>query len=127
MFCRRDLFLLPLLLTSVADAAEKPNVTIGTYDLERMQAIKGLTFPRVMLYSRTGKLIDRRYWPTAIAAKAGALFAVSQSLSQHKNRATHPQTARSSTMVKTLTSTSKGCMISPIVPLLALLFPSTII
>jgi hypothetical protein len=50
---------------------------VGSYDLPRMKSIKPLTFPRVHLYSASGKLIDRTHWPRELAtlkAEAGDAF-----------------------------------------------------
>ena len=67
MIQRRHTLYLPLvLLPGVAAAAAKPMI-IGAYGVPQMKAMKGLTFPRVLVYGSNGKLIDRESWPTALA------------------------------------------------------------
>jgi hypothetical protein len=60
---RRAFFCTPLILATWQVNAAKANEIVGAYDIDRMKAIKGLTFPRVHLYDAKGKLIDRKLWP----------------------------------------------------------------
>jgi hypothetical protein len=64
---RRHTLALPLvLLPGLASAAARP-MLIGAYDLPQMKAMKGLTFPRVLVYGSGGNLIERDSWPSALA------------------------------------------------------------
>ena len=71
---RRLLLLLPLALAgSRLSAKPKPAALIvGSYDLPRMKAIKGLTFPRILLYDHLGALIPRDHWPKELDALRNA-------------------------------------------------------
>lgn len=65
---RRHTLALPLaLLPGMSAAAAKP-MLVGAYDVPQMKAMKGLTFPRVLVYDSAGKLIGRDSWPAALAA-----------------------------------------------------------
>ena len=56
------LFLLLLACSMLGNAAARPMI-VGSYDTARLNSITGLTFPRVHLYDRAGKLIGRENWP----------------------------------------------------------------
>ena len=49
-------------------AASPERVIIGTYDDQRLWAIKTLTFPRVLVYQADGGLVERDAWPKDLAA-----------------------------------------------------------
>ncbi len=64
---RRRALAMPLvLMPGLAAASARPTI-VGAYDLPQMKAMKGLSFPRVLLYGATGKLIPRESWPSALA------------------------------------------------------------
>ena len=64
---RRHTLALPLmLLPGMTSAAARP-MLVGAYDVPQMKAMKGLTFPRVLVYGYDGKLIERDLWPSALA------------------------------------------------------------
>lgn len=63
---RRHTLCLPLAVWPGFAAAARPMI-VGAYDLAQMKAMKGLTFPRVMLYGSDSKLIERDAWPAALA------------------------------------------------------------
>lgn len=76
---RRLLLLLPLVFasTQVRARSKASSLIVGSYDLPRMKAIKGLTFPRIHLYDHLGALIPRDQWPSeldAIKNAAGDAF-----------------------------------------------------
>ena len=77
MLRRRSTLALPLsLLPAIGVQAALPMVT-GSYDVAQMKAMKGLTFPRVLLYRSDGKLVDREDWPnemTDLKQAAGDAF-----------------------------------------------------
>jgi hypothetical protein len=62
---RRHALAIPLALLPGLAAATRP-MLVGAYDLAQMKAMKGLTFPRIMLYGSNGKLIERESWPTTL-------------------------------------------------------------
>ena len=73
---RHALALSLTLIPGLAFSAGKP-LLVGTYDVAQMKAMKGLTFPRVLVYGSEGKLIDRTLWPPALnelKAAAGDAF-----------------------------------------------------
>ena len=78
MITRRDVLLAPLLLVApVLARAKESAVVVGTYPLEKMRSIRHLTFPRVLVYTANGALIDKRRWPKgleAIKVSAGDAF-----------------------------------------------------
>ena len=65
---RRRTLALPLALLPGMTAASARPMLVGTYDLQQMKGMKGLTFPRVLVYNSAGKLIERDSWPAALAA-----------------------------------------------------------
>ena len=73
-FARRSvLYLLLFLFSMVVHAAEGSRVAVGSYDMVRVGSIKPLTFPRVHIYDRAGKLIDQEGWPEELErVKKGA-------------------------------------------------------
>jgi hypothetical protein len=62
---RRYALALPALFLPSLATATRP-MLVGAYDLPQMKAMKGLTFPRVMVYGSNGKLIERVSWPAAL-------------------------------------------------------------
>lgn len=71
---RRLLLLLPLALSSSRLTAKlkSASLIVGSYDLARMKSIKGLTFPRILLYDHLGALIPRDQWPRELDALRNA-------------------------------------------------------
>ncbi len=67
MITRRDLLLASVALTmSQRSRAAPASVVVGTYPLEKMRSIPHLTFPRVLVYTAGGALIDKKRWPSAL-------------------------------------------------------------
>ncbi len=63
---RRHTLALPfVLMPRFVTAAAKPMI-LGAYDLPQMKSMKGLTFPRVLVYGSDGKFIERDSWPSAL-------------------------------------------------------------
>jgi len=65
-FNRRKAFVTSLILTSGLAAATTPSILVGAYDVAQMKAMKGLTFPRVLLYGMAGNLIPQDSWPSTL-------------------------------------------------------------
>jgi hypothetical protein len=65
---RRHALALPLFFTPVLARSATPPMIVGSYEPARMRSIKGLTFPRLHLYSGSGKLIERDAWPRELSA-----------------------------------------------------------
>jgi hypothetical protein len=69
MTTRREVILAPLVLAMPAwPRAATGSVVVGTYPLEKMRSIPHLTFPRVLLYSSAGALIEKKSWPRALSS-----------------------------------------------------------
>ncbi|MDE2368030.1 MAG: hypothetical protein KGN16_03585 [Burkholderiales bacterium] len=60
--------LLPWALWPGAALAGRRCLLTASYDLARMKTIRPLTFPRVLLYDASGRLVDRASWPAELAA-----------------------------------------------------------
>ena len=65
---RRMALLMPLALGCGLSHGATRNMRIGTYALSTMKAMKGLTFPRVLLYNSSRQLVPRDSWPAALNA-----------------------------------------------------------
>jgi hypothetical protein len=63
---RRQALALPLVLLPGIAAAARP-MLIGAYDIQQMKALRGLSFPRVLVYGADSKLVEREAWPAALA------------------------------------------------------------
>jgi thiol-disulfide isomerase/thioredoxin len=61
---RRIFLCTPLLFGNFPAVAQRSSVVVGSHDVDQMKSMKGLTFPRVLLYNSEGALIDRKLWPS---------------------------------------------------------------
>jgi len=74
---RMAVFFILLAALLVSSSASGQSLLVGSYGSERMNSIRPLTLPRMMLYDKSGKLIDRASWPSVLDAlkeKAGEAF-----------------------------------------------------